>query len=162
MISLNFPQYFNKDFVDANISAYTFEKVYGFDTKRAIKWKHSIDNQDLQLVEFLAGNWLSEMEYPLILQDFDKILLDKGINKIHSHFVLKQNYERLIDSKTGTNEFAMDPTDPDNWDIAGQEGDLARMKFLDHPTGKEYLRELEMINHSLKDKYQKNINPKTN
>ena len=40
-------------------------------------------------------------------------------------------------------------------DISGQEGDLARMKFLDHFLGKRYLKELNNIDKLLNEKYQK-------
>jgi hypothetical protein len=147
---------FDKNFVDANISAYTFEKVYGFDIARTKKWIQSIDIQDLHLAEFIAGEKLLEMGYTLALEEFDQNILTKGLNQMTSQPILSKNYEKLKTMNEGTDQSAMDPSDPNNWDVAGQEGDLARIKFLDHSTGKRYLKELNSIDNILNEKY-KNI-----
>jgi len=145
---------FDNNFVDANISAYTFEKVYGFDITRTKKWMESIDNQDLNLVEFIAGEWLQEMGYSLELENFDQKILAKGLDQINNQPILLKNYKKLKKMHEGTDQSAMDPTDPNNWDITGQEGDLARMKFLDHPIGKKYLKELDKIERDLNEKFK--------
>ena len=151
----SWPKLFDTNFVDANISAYTFKKVYGFDIARTKKWIQSINIQDLHLVEFIAGERLVEMGYKLALEEFDQNILTKGLDQISAQPILSKNFEKLRSMNEGTDQSAMDPTDPNNWDVVGQEGDLARMKFLDHPTGKRYLKEIENIDNLLNEKYKK-------
>ena len=50
---------YDRNFVSTNISAYTKEKVVGFDFNRTKQWKKSIRIDDLHLVEFLAGDKLA-------------------------------------------------------------------------------------------------------
>ena len=66
---------FDKNFVDANISVYTKEKVYGFDVKRNTNWKNSINEHELFICDVLLsefqkqGNLLihKNMKYTLIV-----------------------------------------------------------------------------------------------
>ena len=141
---------FDKKFVDANISAYSKKKVFGFDVKRTEKWKESIDQEDLNIIEYLAIDQMNSMDYQPVLSSYDDRVLSNGLRKVREQKILNKNLKHFLESGEGTDLAPNDPTDPKNWDAPGD----AFTKFTEHEIYEKYLADYAELNLSLETKYQ--------
>jgi len=141
---------FNKNFVDANISSYSKEKVYGFDPSRSEQWKNVISDWELNLCEYLGKEQLAFAGYKKILLDLDPVALKNGMDKLKNNSVLSKSLQRFELSGEGTDKSAMDPIDPSNW--ATREDPYT--KFNTSPSYYEYVQDHKNLEQYLKSKYR--------
>jgi len=128
---------FDSNFVSANISAYSNEKVYGFDVSRTNKWKETISELEL----FVCDLVLSDLDYKY---NSDTNYSHKEINqylKILNNLPFMKDYLVFLNTGYGSDNHVLDPTDPKNWDsdssITG--------KFKDSPEYDLYINEYNAI-----------------
>ena len=75
------------------------------------------------------------------------------MDKIKNQEILCQYYDNLNLTNKGTDQSAMDPTDPNNWDAVSDKGEPLA-KFVDQSVYKSYLEEHSDLEKFLNKKYQ--------
>lgn len=140
------PSLLNTKYVDAGMSVYTKEKVYGFDPERSIKWRNTIEDWELILSEFLANKQIKAASYECVLNKYDAAGLRHGIEILLQQPILRKNLVHFFETGEGTNEPPNDPTDPKNWGAT----DNGFNKFIDTSTYKKYQNEMDEVDALLK------------
>lgn len=143
------PSLFDGKFVDANISVYTKEKVYGFEPKRSIAWRDALKDWEIILAEFLAKEQLEYAGYECTLSKFDVKDLNYGMDLLKRQQFLRKNLTNLIATGEGSDKTPNDPTDPKNW---GSPVD-GFAKFVDSPVYQKYIDEINEAEDLVRKKY---------
>lgn len=143
------PSLFDKNFVDANISSYTKQKVYGFDHRRTDRWKDEIEEWELKLCEHLAREQLETAGYDVPAGSLHDRALTTGIRHLEEDPILAKTYRQFLLTGEGTDKAVLDPTDPSNWDAPGN----ASGKFINTDRYTWYTDEHDRLEAFLDEKY---------
>ena len=139
---------FNSDFVGANVSSYTGEKVYGFDPARAGKWRDVLERWEIALAEFLAYGQLKAGGYEPTLTTYDADEMRAGFAKLVGNPFLFEHLQVFQATGEGNNRFPTDPTEARSWAAPDGFG-----RFSDTPAYQRYQDDLEDVERRLKAKY---------
>lgn len=139
---------FDSNLMEANISSHTGKRVYGYDTSRIERWRENIDDWEIALVEFLAGEQMDYMGYERLAKNVDVVAVRHGIDLMRKHPLMLKNLQTLLATGEGTPEGINDPTTPENWGVPDGSG-----RFVDTPQYAEYMREREDLEQMLARKY---------
>ena len=144
------PNLLDGGYVSAGMSVYTKKKVYGFDSGRSTKWRESIQEWELNLADFLAGEQLTAAGYECTLDKYDATALKHGMRLLLRQRVLRRNLAHYFATGEGTNASPKDPADPKNWG-APEDG---FKRFVDSPVYREYQNEMSEVEAFLEAKRQ--------
>jgi hypothetical protein len=140
---------FNDDFVEANVSSHTREKVYGFNPDRGEAWKTVLEPWELATAEFLASKQMGDAGYKPSMETYIAEDIQYGFSKLISHPFLLKNFQIFQSTGEGNNLYPTEPTDPNNWASPDGFG-----KFPDSPLFMDFERELEEVEQLINAKYQ--------
>lgn len=139
---------FNNDFIEANVSSHTKEKVYGFNPERGEQWKNVLDPWEIAVAEFLAHKHMGNAGYEPSMVTYDASDIQRGFSKLVSHPFLLKNLQIFQSTGEGNNLYPTEPTDPRNWASPDGFG-----KFPDSDLFQDFERELEEVEHLINAKY---------
>ena len=136
-------------FDKVNLSAYTKQKVYGFDPTRNDTWIEKLDQLDIELIELVAGEHIEKTGYPLTINK--QVLRRKSVKliKVFDHPILTKNYELFSATGAGTDDLPSDPRLPENW--SSPEDPFK--KFSETNKFHEFCDEIKLVKSKLQEKY---------
>ena len=114
--SASWKNLFDKNFVDANISVYTKEKVYGFDIKRTTNWKNNIKDHELFICDILLNKFNNKKECFTSGINYDLDKISKNLETISKYPLFYNALQKYNLNQEGNDQHVIDPTKPENWD----------------------------------------------
>ena len=132
---------FDKNFVNANISVYTKEKVYGFDEKRNINWKNNINEHELFICDVLLNEFNNDKESFVSNKNYSPSEILKNLEIISKYPIFYNALQKYNLEKEGNDQHVIDPTKPENWDSDKSETG----KFIDSQEYEIYINRFDEI-----------------
>lgn len=138
-----------KKIKDKNLlfSAYSKDKIYGYDKKRLDQWKNNLDDWEIAITEFICSKFMKKLGYNSSIKSEKKTLVEKGIKNLKKNKLLKKRLIFFLANGKGTNLRMNDPSDHRNWGSKH----LENKKFIHDPEYKDFMLEKKRIDLLLKN-----------
>ena len=131
-----------------NVSSYTNKETFGFSNERTLRWRESIEEWELALVQHLFKKQLKKLKYKIY--NVDKSLIGKALKILKSDKLLWKNYKYFIRTGKGSDKRLNDPSKPENWGAVDYSKDI-KAKFIDSNEYKIFKRRMLIIKKKSKN-----------
>jgi len=135
---------FDENFVNANISVYTKEKVYGFDINRTTNWRNNIKDHELFICDILLNQFNNNNESFTSGVNYDLENISENLEIISKYPLFYNALQKYNLNKKGNDKHVIDPTKPENWDSDNSQTG----KFIDSKDYDLYVKKFNEIMNS--------------
>ena len=139
----------DEEIIKVNVSAFTKQKVYGFNPTRSETWKTVLKNWELALCDNLAGEYLEKMGYKKFFKSEPLDHLQTGFNFLNDNEYLKNTLNNFKKKNISTDKYPIDPADPKNWSAPGD----GFKKFTESNAYDGYKKDLRKLSQRLTKSY---------